>query len=397
MIGTTRFAYRAARADGALERGVVAAADREAAVRALSSQGLWTLEMSAAASIKALGGRLSVADLALGLRVLATLLDSGLPVSKALSAMPELAPEAWTPALPDLARAVREGASLGTALDQSGLSIPAVVLGIVRAGEAGSGLAPAVRRAADLMEETAATRSALRAALVYPCILALAGTISVAILVGIVLPRFAAILSELGQTLPQTTRFVLQASVVARLVALPTAIATLIIYVVWRAWVSTASGAVQWDDALLAVPLVGNIRRSAATSRACAALSALLESGVPLPNALTHAAQAAGDAAIQERILAARTSVVAGARPSAAFLTEQALTPIAARLVRAGEETGALATMLAHAARLEGERATQRVRAAVRLLEPALILSFGGLVALVAAALLQAIYSVRPT
>jgi len=188
MIGTTRFAYRAARADGALERGVVAAADREAAVRALSSQGLWTLEMSAAASIKALGGRLSVADLALGLRVLATLLDSGLPVSKALSAMPELAPEAWAPALPDLARAVREGESLGTALDQSGLSIPAVVLGIVRAGEAGSGLAPAVRRAADLMEETAATRSALRAALVYPCILALAGTISVAILVGIVLP-----------------------------------------------------------------------------------------------------------------------------------------------------------------------------------------------------------------
>jgi len=112
---------------------------------------------------------------------------------------------------------------------------------------------------------------------------------------------------------------------------------------------------------------------------------------------LTHAAQAAGDAAIQERILAARTSVVAGARPSAAFLTEHALTPIAARLVRAGEETGALATMLAHAARLEGERATQRVRAAVRLLEPALILTFGGLVALVAAALLQAIYSVRPT
>src|SRR6185312_5078730 len=195
-----------------------------------------------------------------------------------------------------------------------------------------------------------ASRSAVRAALVYPCILALAGTISVAILVGIVLPRFAAILSDLGQTLPQTTRFVLQASVVARLVALPTGIATLIIYVVWRAWVSTASGAVQWDDALLAVPLVGNIRRSAATSRACAALSALLESGVPLPNALTHAAQAAGDAAIQERILAARTSVVAGARPSAALLPEQARPPPPTYGPQGCEETGALATMLAHAA-----------------------------------------------
>ncbi len=397
MTATTRYAYRAARADGAFEHGVLAAESRDAAVKALAAQGLWAVDLNAARSDRELRTRLSVADLALGLRVLATLLESGLPVSKALAAMPELAPDAWTPALPGLARVVREGASLGAALERSGLAIPAVVLGIVRAGEAGSGLARAVRRAADLMEETAATRSAIRAALVYPCILAVAGTISVGILVGVVLPRFAAILSDLGQTLPPTTRFVLQASVLARVAAIPAGVATLIVLVTWRAWTSTEGGAVRWHSMLLSVPLLGTIRRSAATARVCAALSALLESGVPLANALTHAARAAGDAAMHERVLAARISVVAGARPSAAFLTEDALTSVASRLVRAGEETGALAAMLAHAARLETERATQRVRAAVRLLEPALILAFGGLVALVAAALLQAIYSVRPT
>ena len=118
---------------------------------------------------------------------------------------------------------------------------------------------------------------------------------------------------------------------------------------------------------------------------------------MPLSTALAHAARAGGDAAISARVIAARDDVIAGARPSAAFLARDALTPVAARLVRAGEETGALASMVAHAARLEGERATERVRAFVRLLEPALILAFGGLVALVAAALLQAIYSVRPT
>ncbi|HSC31455.1 MAG TPA: type II secretion system F family protein [Gemmatimonadaceae bacterium] len=397
MTATTRFAYRAARADGAFEHGVLAAESRDAALRALAAQGLWAVDLNAARSDDELRTRLSIADLALGLRVLATLLEGGLPVSKALAAMPELAPDAWAPALPGLARGVREGASLGAALERSGLAIPAVVLGIVRAGEAGSGLAQAVRRSADLMEETATTRSAIRAALVYPCILAVAGTISVGILVGVVLPRFAAILADLGQTLPPTTRFVLQASVIARVAALPAGVATLIVLVAWRAWASTEAGATRWHSMLLQVPVLGKIRRSAATARVCAALSALLESGVPLPNALTHAARASGDAAIQERVLSARTSVVAGARPSAAFLTEDALTSVASRLVRAGEETGALAAMLAHAARLENERATQRVRAAVRLLEPALILAFGGLVALVAAALLQAIYSVRPT
>jgi len=393
----TRFAYRAARADGAFEHGVLAAESRDAALRALTAQGLWAVDLTAARSGNDLRTRLSPADLALGLRVLSTLLESGLPVSKALAAMPELAPDAWQPALPGLARSVREGSSLGAALERSGLAIPAVVLGIVRAGEAGSGLARAVRRAADLMDESAATRTAVRAALIYPCILAVAGTVSVGILVGVVLPRFGAILADLGQSLPPTTRFVLQASAVARVAALPAGIATLIILVAWRAWISTADGAVRWANILLGAPVIGRIRRSAGTARVCAALSALLESGVALSSALTHAARAAGDAAIQHRVLAARTSVIAGARPSAAFLTEDALTPIASRLVRAGEETGALVPMLAHAARLENERATDRVRSAVRLLEPMLILAFGGLVALVAAALLQAIYSVRPT
>ena len=393
----TRFAYRAARADGAFEHGVLAAESRDAALRALTAQGLWAVDLTPARSANDLRTRLSPVDLALGLRVLSTLLESGLPVSKALAAMPELAPDAWQPALPGLARSVREGASLGAALERSGLAIPAVVLGIVRAGEAGSGLARAVRRAADLMDESAATRTAVRAALIYPCILAVAGTVSVGILVGVVLPRFGAILADLGQSLPPTTRFVLQASALARVAALPAGIATLIILVAWRAWISTADGAVRWANILLGAPVIGRIRRSAGTARVCAALSALLESGVALSSALTHAARAAGDAAIQHRVLAARTSVIAGARPSAAFLTEDALTPIASRLVRAGEETGALVPMLAHAARLENERATDRVRSAVRLLEPMLILAFGGLVALVAAALLQAIYSVRPT
>jgi general secretion pathway protein F len=66
------------------------------------------------------------------------------------------------------------------------------------------------------------------------------------------------------------------------------------------------------------------------------------------------------------------------------------------RLIRAGEETGRLAGMLEHAARIEGVRAEATVRSAVRVIEPAMIIGFGAVVALVAASLLQAVYSVRP-
>jgi general secretion pathway protein F len=396
-VHADRYFYRAARSDGGLEMGVFAAESRAEAARTLEGRGLFPVELRVEREESAGGRRVPARDLALGFRVLATLLEAGLPMTRALSAMGELAPPSWASALPEIARAVREGSSLGAALEQGPLLVPPVVLGIVRAGEAGSGLAMAVRRAAELLEHQAAMRSAVRSALAYPALLATAATASVALLVGVVLPRFGAILADLGQSLPPTTRFVLNASTLIRAWAPAGAIAVAIALVLWRSWVSTEEGRERWHALLLDLPLLGSIRRSAATARTGAALSALLESGVPIAAAMLHAARASGDASLTRRILTARESVVEGLRPSDALSQQAALTPTAVRLARAGEETGRLAEMLSHAAALERERSESMVRSAVRLLEPALILAFGGLVALVAAALLQAIYSVRPT
>jgi type II secretory pathway component PulF len=163
-----------------------------------------------------------------------------------------------------------------------------------------------------------------------------------------------------------------------------------------RAWIATPKGAEHWSELLLNVPVAGGLRASAATARSCAALAALLKSGVPIAPALQHAAVAAGDAAIEARILAARAATVQGGRLSTALADQSAVTETAVRLVRAGEETGELATMLGHAARFERERTGALMRAAVRLLEPAMVVLFGGLIAFVAGALLQAVYSIRP-
>jgi len=81
---------------------------------------------------------------------------------------------------------------------------------------------------------------------------------------------------------------------------------------------------------------------------------------------------------------------------SSTLSVHNAMTPTAVRLVRAGEETGRLSAMLSHAARLERAQSLERTKALVRLIEPTLILLTGGLIAFVAAALLQALYSMRP-
>jgi general secretion pathway protein F len=396
MSTAISFTYRAARHDGSIEEGGLEAESRDAAAAAIARRGLFIVGLTAGAAAGATS-RLDPADLALGLRLLATLLESGLPIARALTAFAEIAPPAWSAGAGEIAASIREGLGLSAALERCSLRVPPLVIGLVRAGEAGSGLAAAVRRAADATETSAATRAAIRGALAYPALLATAGAISMGLLVGIVIPRFARILGDLGHTLPPATQLVLSASSIARAAALPAALAAVAGGAAWRAWTSQEEGRRRWEGWLLAVPLLGPLRHTLATARVTAALGALTASGVPIGTALVVAARAGGDRAIAARIMLAHAAVTRGESLSRAFAEHDAVTRPAVQLTAAGERSGDLAGMLAHASRIEDERAQLRVRALVRLIEPALIVMFGVGVALVAAALLQAVYSVRPS
>ena len=151
-----------------------------------------------------------------------------------------------------------------------------------------------------------------------------------------------------------------------------------------------------WHRWLLTLPVVGRIRLGLATARVCRTLGALLGSGTPALPALTIATDAAGDAAVAVRLARARDRVSEGAAISTALGSTAAITEGAQQLVAIGEGSGRLPALLAKAAQLEERDAERRLKTLVTLLEPALILAFAGLVAFVAAALLQAVYSLRP-
>lgn len=397
MNTSVAFAFKAVRQDGAIETGTVEAASREAAIAQLGTRGAFAVSVSVAPAIERRPAGLSADDLAQGLRALATLLGSGVPLGRALAILEELAPPSWRHALPALRQRVEQGESLGAGLEASSLGLPPYVLGLLQAGEAGSGLTAALESAAQMLETRVATQTAVRNALAYPLMLAVAGGASVALLVGVVLPRFANLLADAGQTLPLSTRLVLQLGSTARAVFVPGMLLLIGLTVLWRAWVATPEGMKRWHHWLLTGPVIGTIRWSAASANACSALTALLSAGVPLAVALPHAGRASGDRALESRLLAARRRIESGQSIASAMHAEAALTPAAIRLVRVGEETGALAGMLGHAARIESEQALQRLRRLIRILEPMLILLFGCLVMAVAAALLQAMYGLRPS
>ncbi len=391
------FAYRAAFADGRIADGTLDAESDEAARSSLATRGLYVIELSDRGPRREQRTAIGAADLALGLRILADLLDSGLPVARALHAFEDLAPKGWRRALPAIRQSVREGQGLATALANAPVQIPALVIGIAQAGEAGAGIGPAIRRAAELTESMSETQAAVRSALAYPAVVAVAGVSAITVLITVVLPRFAKILADLGQELPASTRLVLRLSDAAHAALIPFVLAVVMATVALHAWTSTDAGRRGWHAMLLELPVIGTVRRGSAVARMAHSLGALLESGVTLAAALPFAARATGDAELEARVLAARATVTAGQTLSHALDLHRAGTVTTMRLVRAGEESGRLSSMLAHAARIEQQRADRLVRTAVRMLEPALLLTFASIVGLVAAALLQAIYSVRPT
>ena len=382
--------------DGRTHRGSLAAANREDALRTLSDRGLHPISVRGESARAMPRARVPVGDLALSLNLLADLLDAGLPLTRALQLLETMAPPSVSAFLPGVIAEIREGASLATALSNVNARVATEVLGVIRAGERGSGLPSAIRQAASLCETSAATRAAVLNALAYPAVLGFAGVLSLGLLVGVVLPRFASILGDLRQSLPPTTRLVLQAGTIARMAAAPLLLGGAAALVLWRVWTSTVSGQRRWHDALLRLPVVGEMRLCSGTALLCEALGALLASGVSIVPALRGASSAVSDAELVSRLAGARSAVEHGSRLSDALRESRAVTDTASRLVRAGEESGRLPAMLSHAGALHRADVVRRVRAAVRLIEPTMIIGFGGVVALVAAALLQALYSVRP-
>jgi general secretion pathway protein F len=211
-----------------------------------------------------------------------------------------------------------------------------------------------------------------------------------------VVPRFAVILADLGQTLPPATRLLLGVAAVIRgygvLLLIGTAGATALFW----SWSRTPEGRLWLHRVSLGLPVLGPVRHGFATARVGRALGALLATGVPILSALEAAREAAGDAEVAARLGRVVERVGEGEAMTASLMAERAVTPTALQVLAVGDSSGQLGPMAIRAGDLAAAEAEGGLRVLVSLLEPALVVLFGGLVAFTAAALLQAVYSLRP-
>jgi type II secretory pathway component PulF len=267
---------------------------------------------------------------------------------------------------------------------------------MVRAGERGGRLARAIDEAAAHLEQEAELVAQVRQALAYPLLLATAGLASVLVIGTVVVPKFAALLADLGEDLPTATRLLLAGSAFLAAHGIALAATVIAAAAVAISLVRQPGGRLWLHQVLLGLPIIGPIRHGLATARLARALAGMLQAGMPLLAALGSAQEATGDAAVSARVLRARERVAGGEPLARSLEREAAVTPMALQLVAIGESSGRLAEMSARAGDLAAGDAERGLRTLVTLLEPTLVVCFGGLVAFVAAALLQAVYSIRP-
>jgi general secretion pathway protein F len=390
---TAEYRYRAARIDGTVLTGRIEAGSPAQAGALLLDRGLEPIavEPSARPHRHAASRR----DLALVFRGIAALVTAGVPLETAIGASERLARGALRDALEQSRARLRRGETLAQALDGGG-AVPPVVLGMLRAGDRAGRLGGALEQVATHLELEADLASRLRHALAYPTVLAVAATASVLIIGTVVVPKFAALIGDLGQELPPTTRALLGVTSLVTEHWLALGICGALLTTAAVAWVRQPDGRRRWCELLLAAPAVGAVRLGLATARVCRAFAGSLQVGAPLLAALDAAAEAGGDPAVGQRLFAARERIARGEGVARALELERAVTLGALQLVAVGESSGQLAAMLARAGDLASQETERALGTLVGLIEPLLVVALGGLVAFVAAALLQAIYSIRP-
>lgn len=391
------FRFRAAASDGTLSEGVVEAATHREALELLRRRALWPVSLEPTAGREPTREWLSVQSrtraLSSAVRSLATLAGAGIPLERALDFVVRNTKHARVrAALAGVLAEVRSGSALSDAVAARPLFGP-LAAPLLRAGEESGTLEQGLEGLAQHYERSSTVRAELLTALVYPTLVLGVATLSVALLLLVVVPRFAAMLQEVGATLPLATRMLLALSGLASSLWPIILVLTAILGTATWSWLRAPENRLRWHSWRLSLPLLGDLERTLSVAQLAAAIGTLLRGGTALLPALRIGGQTVPNLAIRQRIKQSIALLDGGARIGEAL--RGVLPPLALQLVAAGEESGSLDRMFALIAERQREEAERTLRVLVRLVEPLLIVLLGLVVGFVALAMLQAIYRIN--
>lgn len=397
------FSYRAISSQGKTVEGAIAADRIELASRELRSQGLTLLSLDLAGEGSQpvgdqAGGRGGVGsdDVLAMTRELAVLMRAGLPIDRALKVMIEMAGHAQLrELLEELLASVKAGKGLSQALQSYPGAFNKFYINMVRSGEASGLLADVLTRLGDYLANAKTVRSSVVSALIYPAILLTVAILSIAGMLGFVVPQFESLFNEMGDALPVLTRAVISAGEFLQSYGWLLLLVIVVVGFFIRNWLHSEEGRAKFDERLLGLPLLGSVVFKYEVAKFSKTVGTLMGNGVSLLQSISIAVETVDNSHIKRALSVLEPAVKRGQRMSVALEEAQAFSPLVIQMVRVGEESGSLDQMMTELAQIYDEEVQAGVKRSLVLLEPALILLMGGTIAIVIIAILMGIMSVN--
>jgi general secretion pathway protein F len=399
------FRYEAVDEGGVTRKGVVNADTARSARSDLRGQGLTPITVDAISSqvdaagvakSRGFGEKLSQVELALFTRQLASLLEAGLPLEQAFTALLEQAERAYVRDLVASIRAeVMGGVSFSDALSRHPRDFAEIYRALVAAGEQIGQLARVLSRLADYIERSNALVQKVRLAFIYPAIVTVVAFAIVIFLLTYVVPQIVSVFANTKQKLPVLTVMMLAVSNFVRSYGIFVAIAAIGAFVAWRRALRNPELKKRFHSWLLTAPVYGKFERSMNTARFASTLAITTGSGVPILRALETSRDTLSNVAMKALVEEAAASVREGVGLGRALSAQKHFPPMLVHMIRAGEITGELPAMLERAAASQQADLERRALTIAGLLEPALILAMGVVVLLIVLAVLMPIIEIN--
>jgi type IV pilus assembly protein PilC len=324
------------------------------------------------------GGGVKAKDLAIFTRQFSVMIDAGLPLVQCLEILgSQQDNKTFAKIIQTTRMDVEAGASLADAMRKHPKGFDELYTNMVAAGEAGGILDTILKRLATHIEKAVKLTGQVKGAMIYPAAVLGIAAIAITIILWKVIPVFAGMFEGLGATLPLPTRIVIALSNgIGR--GMPIIVVVMILIVIgFRRYYATYGGRRVIDRGLLKMPIFGDLFRKIAVARFCRTLATLISSGVPILDGLEITAKTAGNAIVEDAIMAVRKAVESGLTLAQPLKESGVFPSMVVQMIGVGEQTGALDAMLSKIADFYEEEVDQAVANLLTLMEPVMIVFLG--------------------
>ena len=391
------YKYKAINENGSNVEGIIDADSVKTASEKLKKEGIY---LSSISETKKSMGRsfipfkgVSSSELAITTRQFSALISAGLPLEASLVALSEQTEDQkLREVLTQVRDKVSEGSSLTNALTEHRNVFSELYTNIVKAGEASGNLDVVLFRLADFLEKSAALRSRVSSALIYPIFMFVIGTGVLLFMMTYVIPRITKIFEESDRSLPFITLVLITISnFLTNHFVLIFILIGVTVFMAVR-FLRTENGKRYIDKLILRLPIFGKLASKVAISRFSRTMGTLVGSGIPLLDALEIGEAVIGNTVFIDSLEKVRVSVREGSNLAAPLRDSEVFPPLVTRMIAVGEQTGEMEDMFNKIADIYDLQVETTLSALTSLLEPVMILLIGVVMAFIVFAILLPIF-----